>query len=369
MKKYILFLSFNLLIINAKAQITTGLSLEANASIGNIIKHSRRLIIPATRRNVIGTELHANWQLKGQKPWHEWHNFPMVGVSLLYLDLGEPQAIGAAIGLCPTIDFKMAKIGPLCITSQVGTGIGYLTRHYDQFDNPAYNAIGSNLNCMLHLKLRADTRLSPTIKAHVGGSFTHFSNGGARIPNFGMNVPAVEMGIRWTLDTEGVFIRHNLPTTTTKKWGVNVVAGMALSSSNTRGPKYPIYNVSIAAVRHLSTINRVNFGVGYEQNRLVAEFGLHAPFIATRHEAFLAGQRWTAFVEDEILFGRVAMVFQTGAYFRRYEGTRNSWFNKLGLRVYLPPIGQPKTQFHIGFALKAHLATAEYVAFTGGASF
>ena len=369
MKKYILFLSFNLLIINAKAQITTGLSLEANLSIGNIIKHSKRLIIPPTKKNVLGAELHVSWQLKGQKPWHEWHNFPKVGFSLLYLNLGEPEAIGEAIAFCPTIDFKMAKIGPLSISSQVGTGIGYLTRHYDQFDNPAYNAVGSNVNCMLHLKLRADARLTPTIKAHVGGSFTHFSNGGARLPNFGINVPAVEMGIRWALDTEGVFIRHHLPPTATKKWGVNMVAGMALSSSNTRGPKYPIYNVSIAAVRYLSQINRLNLGVSYEQNRLVAEFGLHAPFLASKQEAFLAGQRWIGFVEDEIFFGRVAMVFQTGVYFKRYEGTRNLWFNKFGVRVYLPAIGYPKTQFHVGFALKAHLATAEYVAFTGGASF
>lgn len=369
MKKIILFFCFNLLIINAKAQTKTGLSLEANTSIGNIVRHSRRLIIPPTKKNVVGAELHANWQLNGQKAWHEWQNFPMVGVSLLYLDLGEPQSIGVAIGLCPTIDFKMAKIGPLSITSQVGTGIGYLTRHYDQFDNPAYNAIGSHFNCMLHLKLRADVPLTPTIKAHLGGSFTHFSNGGARLPNFGMNIPAVEMGIRWALDTEGVFIRHNLPKTTTKKWGVNMVAGMALSSSNTRGPKYPIYNTSIAAVRYLSQINRLHLGVGYEQNRLVAEFGLHAPFFASQRKAFVAGQRWTAFVEDEVLFGRVAMVFQSAIYFKKFEGVRNLWFNKLGLRVYLPPIGRPKTQFHVGFALKAHLATAEYIAFTGGASF
>jgi Lipid A 3-O-deacylase (PagL) len=368
MTKYALLILLNLLIVSLKAQVSRDLSLEANTSIGNIIRHSKRLVIPPTK-NTISAEIHANWQLKGQKEWHEWHGFPSIGASLMYIDLGEPETVGAAVGLCPTIDFKILKIGPLSIKSQIGTGIGYLTRHYDQFDNPTYNAVGSHLNCMLHLKLSAETRLTPQIKAHLAGSFTHFSNGGARLPNFGINIPAVEMGVRWMLDTEGVFIRHHLPATSTKKWGINTVAGMALSSNNTRGPKYPIYNASVALVRHFSKKNRLHLGVCYEQNRLIAEFGLHAPFYQTRQEARLASERWTGFLEDEILFGRVAMVFQSGVYFRKFEGVRNLWYNKLGLRVYLPPIGYPKTQFHLGFYLKAHLATAEYIAFTGGASF
>jgi hypothetical protein len=368
MKKTTLLLLFNLLIINVKAQITKGLSLEANTCIGTIIRHSKRLIIPPTK-NTLGVEIHASRQLNGQKIWHEWQGFPSVGVSLMYLDLGEPKAIGSAIGVFPTIDFKILKRGPLSISSQIGTGIGYLTRHYDQFDNPTYNAVGSSINCMIHLKLRGDIHLTPQFKAHIGGSFTHFSNGGARLPNLGVNIPALEMGIRWRLDTGGVVIRHHLPATSTKKWGMNTIAGMALSSNNTRGPKYPIYNASVAIVRHLSKVSRLGFGIGYEQNRLLAEFGLHAALFTSEREARLASERWMGFLEKESLFGNVAMVFQSGIYFHKYDGVRNLWYNKVGLRVYLPAIGRPKTQFHVGFALKAHLATAEYIAFTGGASF
>jgi Lipid A 3-O-deacylase (PagL) len=368
MKKTMLFLFLTLLIAHVKAQITKGLALEANTFIGTIIKHSPRLIIPPTK-NTLGAEIHASWQLNGQKEWHEWQGFPSVGASLVYLDLGEPKAIGSAIGIFPTIDFKIIKKGPLSISSQIGTGMGYLTRHFDQFDNPTYNAVGSYLNCMIHFKLRAETNVTPKIKAHIGGSFTHFSNGGARLPNFGINIPAIEMGVRWMLDTEGVRIRHHLPPTSIKKWGVNTVAGMALGSNNTRGPKYPIYNASLAVVRHLSKISRLGVGIAYEQNRLLAEFGLHAALFTTEREARLASERWMGFLEKESLFGNVAMVFQSGIYFHKYDGVRNLWYNKFGLRVYLPPIGHPKTQFHVGFALKAHLATAEYIAFTGGASF
>jgi Lipid A 3-O-deacylase (PagL) len=370
MEKTTLLIVFCAWIMRAEAQITKGLSLEANTFVGTIIRHSPKLVMPPTK-NALGVEVHASWQLKGQKQWHEWKGFPAVGVSVLYIDLGEPKAVGSAIGVFPTIDFNLftARKYPLSITSQVGTGVGYLTRHFDQFDNPTYNAIGSALNCMIHLKLRAETRLTPSIKAHIGGNFTHFSNGGARLPNLGINIPALELGVRWVLDTEGVYRRHNLPPTTTKKWGVNTTASMALSSNNTRGPKYPIYNVSVALVRHLSKTSRLGFGVGYEQNRLVAEFGLHAALFASEREARQASERWMGFLEKESFFGNVAMVFQSGVYFRDYEGVRNLWYNKIGVRVYLPAIGRPKTQFHVGFALKAHLATAEYIAFAGGASF
>lgn len=367
-KKITLLFICNLLIIKVNAQITNGLSLEVNGLMGNILRHSKRLVIPPLK-NVVGTEIHAGWQLKGQQAWHEWHGFPTVGVSLMYLNFGQSEEVGSAIGLFPTIDFKILKTRPLSITSQIGTGIGYITRTYDQFDNPTFNAIGTHLNCMLHLKLRLETPLTPHIKAHLGGSFTHFSNGGARLPNFGLNIPAVELGVRWLIDTEGVEVRQHLLKTPTKKWGVNTVAGMALSSNNPRGPKYPIYNVSIAAVRHFSKTNRLLMGVAYEQNTLVAEQGLHSVLFQTRAEAWHAGARWLGFVEDEAVFGRVAMVFQTGVYLGKFDGVRNLWYNKVGLRVYMPPIGRPKTQFHVGFYLKAHLGVAEHIAFMGGASF
>jgi hypothetical protein len=370
MKKTTLFLIFTLWLIYCQAQSTKGVSIEANTFVGTIIRHSKRLIIPPTK-NVIGAEIHANWQLSGQKQWHEWQGFPSVGASLLYLDLGEPKAIGSAIGIFPTVDFTLLKFKsyPLSIKSQIGTGIAYLTRHFDQFDNPTYNAVGSSINCMIHLKLRGEVQLTPKLKAHLGGAFTHFSNGGARLPNLGVNIPSVEMGVRWLLDTEGVLIRHHLPATALKKWSVNTVAGMALASNNTRGPKYPIYNASIAGMRHLSRTSRLGLGIAYEQNRLLAEFGLHAIQFSSAAEARRASERWMGFLEKESLFGNVAMVFQSGIYFQKYDGVRNLWYNKVGLRIYLPEIGRPKTQFHLGFALKAHLATAEYIAFTGGASF
>jgi Lipid A 3-O-deacylase (PagL) len=377
MKKATLLLIFTLWLFSTHAQSTKGVSIEANTFVGTIVRHSKRLVIPPTK-NTIGAEIHANWQLSGQKQWHEWQGFPSVGASLLYLDLGEPKAIGSAIGVFPTIDFTLLKFRnyPLSIKSQIGTGIAYLTRHFDQFDNTAYNAVGSSVNCMIHLKLRGEVQLTPKLKVHAGGAFTHFSNGGARLPNFGVNIPSAEMGARWLLDTdssrckrEGVLIRHHLPSTSLKKWGVNTVAGMALSSNNSRGPKYPIYNLSIAGVRHLSRISRLGLGIAYEQNRLLAEFGLHANLFSSAAEARRASERWMVFLEKESLFGNVAMVFQSGVYFQKYDGVRNLWYNKVGLRIYLPEIGRPKTQFHVGFALKAHLATAEYIAFTGGASF
>jgi hypothetical protein len=171
-KKIALLFICNLFIIQLNAQITNGLSFEVNGLMGNILRHSKRLVIPPLK-NTVGTEIHAAWQLKGQQDWHEWHGFPTVGVSVMYLDLGQSEAVGSAIGLFPTIDFKILKTRPLSITSQIGTGVGYITRTYDQFDNPTFNAIGTHLNCMLHLKLRLETPLTPHIKAHLSGSFTH----------------------------------------------------------------------------------------------------------------------------------------------------------------------------------------------------
>ena len=371
LNKLFFILMCNTLIFTLKAQVRSSFSVETNMHFGNIIRHTPKLtLLPSGR--AIGEELHLNWQLKGQQPWHEWQRFPSVGLSLLYLDLGEPRTLGAAIGLFPTVDLKILRSRPLSILVQVGTGIAYLTRHYDQVDNPTNNGIGSALNCMAHLKLKLETPLSSRLKLQIGGSFTHFSNGAAHLPNFGINVPALDISLRYHVssDTEGVFIRHFLSKKATKKYGLTVQAGMALSETGVpRGPQYPIYGTSLSVYRNISRINRLHLGVSYEQNRVVAEYGLHAAEFKTQQEAWKGGERVMGFVEEEFLFGNVGLLLQTGVYSKKYKSVRSNWYNKLGVRVYMPPIGRPKTQLFVGFYLKAHLATAEYLAFVGGATF
>ena len=115
--------------------------------------------------------------------------------------------------------------------------------------------------------------------------------------------------------------------------------------------------------------NLLSLGVQYEQNRVVAEFGLASGEFTTKQEASKAGSRWGILVGDEFLFGQVAVVLQSGFYLHRYYSIQSMWFNRIGLRLYSPTIGRSKMQGHVGFFLKSHKADAEQFCVLGGFSF
>ena len=321
----------------------------------------------------MGNEIHLNWQTHGQKVWHEWQGYPSFGISFLHYNLGDKQVFGDAFAVYPTLDLKvLKKIKLIDSYIQFGWGLAYLTRHYDQFTNTTNNGVGSALNNVTGFKWRFEKRLTTHWKAQFGFSFTHFSNGTARLPNYGINIPALNIGAKWTpkpLYTEG-YIHRDSSSKSNKKWGLNAFSGLGLSASSApRGPKYPIYTVAIALIRPLNIVNSLSLGIQYEQNRVVAEFGLATGQFTTKEEALKAGSRWGVFLGDEFLFGQVAVVLQSGFYLHRYEAVESMWFNRLGLRLYSPIIGRSNWRGHIGVFLKAHKINAEQFCILGGVNF
>ncbi len=368
----LLVICSNLFIINVNAQLPKGFSIEPSLHFGRITKHTSKLLFQSPPLS-IGSEIHLNWQTYGQKVWHEWQGYPSFGISFLHYDLGDKQLFGSAFAVYPTLDLKVfKKIKPIDSYIQFGWGLAYLTRHYDQFTNPINNAVGSALNNVTDFKWRFERQLTTHWKAQLGLSFTHFSNGSTHLPNFGINIPALNVGAKWTpkpLYTQE-YIHRDSASKSNKKWGFNAFTGLGLSASSApRGPKYPIYTVAFSLVLPLNQVNLLSFGVQHEQNRVVAEFGLASGQFTTKAEALKAGSRWGVFLGNDFLFGQVAVVLQSGFYLHRYEAVESMWFNRLGLRLYSPTIGRSNVRGHIGVFLKAHRVNAEQFCVLGGMSF
>lgn len=345
--------------------------------LGRIAKHTPKLSFTPPPLS-IGTEINIAWHLYGKRVWHEWQHYPTVGLSLLHLDFGDPVHFGQAFAVYPTLNFFLFKKNlsetPLSINAQIGGGIAYLTRYYDAFSNPLNNAIGTALNGSFHFKCRASWQFSRQWAVQGGLSFTHFSNGSSRLPNYGINIPAVNLGLRWSpnpVDSRsGGFIHHDSARRQKRTWRIRTAIGMGLVSNMVpRGPKYPIYSASLAVVRQLNAVNRLSVGFLFEQNQAAAEFGLRAGSFSSLTEALQASQRKILFAEEEFLFGAFGIVLESGVYVQRGYFMDKTLYNRLGLRFYAPPIGKPKTRFHTGIYLKAHRVTAEQFSIQCGALF
>lgn len=351
-------------------QKSKGFSIESSFHYGSIMRHSEKIIYDIPKRSWSG-KINIEFQTYGQKRWHSRQGFPQQGVALVYSHFGDDQVLGEAYGLLPNLSLFLWRKKQHKVRFQFGTGIAVLSRYFNAIDNPTQNAIGSSINNMVAFQFDGSTAFAKNWRASLGWSFIHYSNGASKLPNLGINISSYQIGLRYTPDPvqskDYIFYKKERPV---KRLGVNVMGGMAFNEIFTfGGPRYPVYFVSGALMYRWSPYNSAHLGIEYEYNQGIFEFSLHTFRYETRAEAKKGAERMMIFGAQEFIFGDIGVFLQVGAYI-----SRNSYllefpfYNKLAVRYYLPPIGKPKTSFHLGIYLKSHKTKAEYIALALGAA-
>lgn len=354
----------------AQTNFLEGVQLETAFHAGKIVKHTPKLVFDPPAQS-LGIELHLGRRLTGQKRWHEWYHYPTFGVSLLYFDLGNPTVFGSAWAIYPTWDIKLFGIEKASAMLQIGSGIAYLSHHFDPLSNPTNNAVGSHINNITAFKINTQYIFSKQYAASAGFSFTHFSNGASQLPNYGINIAGGNFRLIYTPQPIESVKKWGLRATeSTQKWGIALHADLAFVESTIYGgPRYPVKIFSMSATRKIFNANKLHLGLSYEENGAVADFGYYIGQYPDRETARRASSRLAVTVADELFLGNVSILLQSGYYVSKAWSWQllGTWFNKLGLRYYTPPIGYPKTRFFAGIYLKAHKINAEYIALGFGA--
>ncbi|MGL4599365.1 MAG: acyloxyacyl hydrolase, partial [Bacteroidia bacterium] len=140
----------------------------------------------------------------GQAHWHKPFHFPQIGLSSIVIPLGNPEQLGTAIGLYPYINFPLGEKSRRFKTHfLVGWGLGWLTKKFDPETNHKNIAIGTHLNTIFSLRLNTQVYLNNAHRLDAGIGIIHFSNGGARVPNLGMNLPMLSVGYSFRVHERG----------------------------------------------------------------------------------------------------------------------------------------------------------------------
>ncbi len=369
--RFIFFLGFLFFATTLVGQGLKGWSVESSLLYGKIIKHTPKINFPVDHVS-LGGELAFKWNTYGRKAWEEHQRYPTLGLNFLYYNIGERSTLGQAVAFFPNISIYLFRKEKLDFNFQVGTGLAYLTQHFDRLENTTNNAIGSNFNNITSLKFIVGYQLSPKWHLKGGFNFTHFSNGAAQLPNFGINIPAAQIGVKYFPSpvAKADYQHYDISKKAVKKWGMSMHLKLAYREHiSIGGPKYPIYIASLGAFYHTTKVNRFLAGFEYEFNRSVYNFGLHVTEFTTKAEARLGASRILAFAAHEFLFGRWSIQLQAGTYLGSFSYLTNFIiYNKLHARYYFPAIGKPKTKFYVGICLKSHVADAEYIALGFGAA-
>lgn len=368
---FLILLFFNSCILFGQSK-WDGFNVEAMLHYGRAFKHTPKLNYDVDH-NSVGQELLFQFQTIGKKDWQAHQRYPLLGISLMHFDLGNKEALGQAYAVIPTITIPFLRREKTSMEFRVGTGVSYLTQKFSPVFNTENNAIGSNVNSAITFKIGMNYWYKPHLHLTAAGSFTHFSNGAAALPNFGINIPGVVLGVRYfpkAIAKTDLLKAESSNKLDKKKFGASVFLGLAYREYiSSQGPRYPIYTVSVAGTYTLTKNNILSAGIDVEYNSAIYEFALHT-FAFEEPDARRKSYRAMAFIADEFRFGKLGLGLQLGTYI-----TPGSYLlphpitTKLSVRYYFKPIGKPATRFYLGSYMKSHLIVAEQIGFGMGASF
>ena len=347
-------------------------ALEMANHFGRIVQHTESITIQ-NDRIVWGQELNLRVATHGEKDWQQWHRFPIFGLSLSHFGLGE-GAHGDAYGFLPKLTVPILRREKWFAHIDLGLGFGYITKPYDYFDNPSQNAIGAHWNGFTQFRFGAEARLNTHFRVLSGLSFSHFSNAGAALPNFGLNIPAGYCALAYSLRREPAYLRTGASKRVEgRRWGLQANVGLAyVEYIIFDGPRYPVWILSGGGTYAFNKANRLVVGFDREYNRSVYAWGLHSTAFPDEATARWGATRWAGFVADEFLFGDFGVQLQAGFYLGHKSINQyvlQPYYEKLIVRYYFPGLFGTAARPHVGIYLKAHKVVAEFISVNVGAAF
>jgi hypothetical protein len=336
---------------------------------GTVLKHTSKINI-ASGTLIPGAEIGIFRNTTGQRAWERYYHKPQYGAALVWFWPGA-RAHGHAIGFCPSFTIPFRTNERSGWSFRIGGGLGIVTKPYDFQTNPTHNAIGTRLNNITQFKF-SYRRNTDRYRLQTGFAFTHFSNGGIRQPNFGINMPSLFLSSGFVkksnlneakIRTEPEVIPLRRAGIATQFWYTQVAYHQVLD-----GPKYPVYGASFSVYYRMHRFNRFYLGADAERNQAIFAWHYHAAGGAEADKIRDGADRRGLFIANEWLFDQFSIYIQSSRYIgSKYNSwTRGNGYNKLAIRYFLPVGASARVRPHLGVQMKAHKVAAEFIAVSVG---
>jgi len=225
---------------------TTHYSRDLSLSYGRGVFWAHRAHMTHLVGNTINSvEFEYEFKTKRNRYWKRVYDQPTIGIRAHFSDLGNPL-LGQAYGLAPYYSFNLIKGKKLEWRSSIGMGLGMLSRHFDLYGNRKNIAIGSSINLYASLNSSLRYAISSRVALNFKAQFTHFSNAAVSMPNLGINVPALTMGVTWSNPKTEIIENPLQELIGFERRRIVLVSGISTRSVSILNDKrYPIFKASL----------------------------------------------------------------------------------------------------------------------------
>lgn len=323
---------------------------NARINYGFVMAH-RPTVVQLQKKHVVGFEAELFRTSTGEKDFEQAYNRPLLGVGFQYWNLGNDRELGNSYGIFPQILFPINHSPHLLISGRLSCGIGYIEKTFDRLGNHKNVAISTNINCLISFGLYARAFVRKRTQIVTGLEFTHMSNGGFKVPNLGVNIPSVNIGLSHFLGEKKAFYpERSLPRP--RSTIVNLlIAGGIKEIVPPGGKKHGALSFTGTISKSLSLKSSIGTGMDVLYDHSI-ETRLKGDSVNVRN--FTYAMRSGIHVSYELKVQKLSILFENGFYlYNRYAGD-GSIYTRLCLRYHFAD------RYFAVLNLKTHFAKADY---------
>lgn len=353
-----LFLLFFLLTSNAVvfSQNSTW-GLEARMKAGFLMGH-RVVMGHLSNDHAYAVELSYVFRTNGQKSWHKHYKYPELSVNLFYGSVGNTQLLGNFTGLYGALNIPFIAKEKFRLNGKLGSGLAYTNKVYDEVFNKKNVAVSTPINALINIGLDAKTYFGKNWIV-VGVDLTHFSNGGFKVPNLGLNLPYLSLGYGRYVSKAENYSTIEKPTAIPQR--TLILGATAIASVKevfpTNGKAYPVFALNLHARMFMKP--KVGWEVAFDIISKQAIMGYRVEIEKTQWQIMQFG----VYAGYLLPLNQFHFVLGMGAYVRDFYHPDGLLYHRVGMRYYL------KNGIHFNLVLKSHWGKADYVEWGVGYSF
>lgn len=339
------------------AQDHTSWGLEARMKAGFLVGH-RVVMGHLAKEHTYAVELSYILQTNGKKSWHKHYKYPELSVNLYYGSVGNTKILGNFVGAYGSIAIPFVANKQFRLNGILGCGIAYTGKVYDEVSNKKNVAISTHFNALINIGIDAKTYFGKNWLS-FGIDMTHFSNGGFKVPNLGLNIPHLSLGYgRFISKTEEKATEEQQTAIPQRKllFGATAITSVK-EVFPTNGRAYPVFALSLHSRMFLKP--KVGWEISFDIISKQALFGYRTEIEKTQWKIMQFG----IYAGYLLPLNQFHFVLGMGAYARDFYNPDGMLYHRLGMRYYL------KNGIHFNCVLKTHWGKADYLEWGIGYSF
>ncbi len=288
--------------------------------------------------------------LLNKNAWAFCNCFPRFGVELAYWDFDKEEILGNGVIALGYVEpyFRAQKKANLFF--RIGLGGTYLSRPYDEQDNPLNETYSTHLSFVIMAGIGLNYQLTDQWNLRFLAKYSHTSNGGISKPNKGINFPGLSIGVTRSLTPvsypDHQKIGSRKPPEERARFNLTHFSGWSNANVGDKD-KFYVSGLSAQYSRWVGNRSAITGGTeiifDYSRRERIENSGNNKSFIQA-----------AALVGHEFWLGKVTFGQQLGVYYFNEDRITDDVYQRYYLTYDI------SDKLHTGFGLKAHRHVADF---------